>query len=627
MTLEESFYTAWLDTRAKALDIFSSHAYFPEETDTDQYCDCLNFLQNGITVIFTEAVQGLTNIDASIVGGCFEHLRLGFRNVKSELISRYADESWVDFPISILSNIEPYLLDNFSKEFNDNAESSKKNTVFENWGTWFSGKKKESIPAVSEETFRELTESNIKQMLAEFNIASFQIMDNHSWHDHFLNTQEIYKAIKQSHKRNGLPCDNLGADKRLNIVISENFLNERKWLGIQSKTNASFSIFINPVPADLQITWAHEYTHFLDRLAAHVYYQQNDTDEEISSFSHLALNSVVNQKPIKNKALKIMAEIMSAAIGGVSAEEFAQKMKNTIDLVKKDITFKIILEALPEKEKTWDQLSLTERQLLINKCRISELTDFIMIEMSNYPNATFGLSEVDTVMSVEGEKKVYSKFFVPDIISNIIDKVPSLDQYAMHANLIEYLKEDLASDVKLIMNQHNLVIYKDHSIYNDRFFLSPGNIITQNAQNKNLVKYQVLDYDKPLELLARMSENLQAPLLDTYEFNNLESQTKHDFMTPMLGKEERMMLCAALHGMANYVGINVTQIALEELPCVIPNNIDISLELPINNPSDFMYANPNQIVPDEAHRKLILQNIEKIKEASIEPAKVFPRKE
>jgi hypothetical protein len=627
MTLEESFYTAWLDTRAKALDIFSSHAYFPEDTDVQKYNKCIEHIRDGVHILFTEAVQGLTNIDSQVVANCFEHIRLGVRNIKSELVNDYVHETWFDFPMSILGNIDTYLLDNFSKKFNDDAEPAKKNTVFESWGTWFSGKKKESTPAVSEDTFKELTELHINQMLVEFNIASFQIMDSHSWHENFFNVQQVYKAIKQSHKRNGLPCLNLGADKRLNIIMSEKFLNERKWLGIQSKTNASFSIFINPVPSDIQITWAHEYTHFLDRLAAHIYYQQNEVQEEISSFSHLALNAVVNQTPINNKALRIMAETMSAAIGGVSAEEFGQKMKSTIDVVKKDITLKIIVETLPEKDQTWNNLTNTEKQILINKCRISELTDFIMVEISNYPNATFGLSELDTVMSIEGEKKIYSKFFVPDIIANIVEKVPSLDQYSMHTNLLEYLKEDLAKDVKLIMNQHNLVIYKDHSVYNDRFFLSPGNLITQNAQNKNIAKYQVLDYDKPLELLARMSENLQFPLLDNYEYNNLENTDKSDFMNPILGKEERMMLCAALHGMASYAGIKISETDLEELPCVIPDNVDISLDLPISNPADFIYANPNHIVPDEAHRKLILQNIERIKEKNNEPSRAFPRKE
>jgi hypothetical protein len=627
MTLEESFYTAWLDTRAKALDIFSSHAYFPEETDTQKYNKCIEHIRDGIHVLFTEAVQGLTNIDSNVVTNCFEHIRLGIRRIKSELVNDYVNETWFDFPMSILGNIDTYLLDNFSKKFNEDAEPAKKNTVFESWGTWFSGKKKESTPAVSEDTFKELTELHINQMLVEFNIASFQIMDNHTWHENFFYVQEVYKAIKRSHKRNGLPCINLGADKRLNIIMSEKFLNERKWLGIQSKTNASFSIFINPVPSDIQITWAHEYTHFLDRLAAHVYYQKNEVQEEISSFSHLALNAVVNQTSINNKALKVMAETISAAIGGVSAEEFGQKMKSTIDIVKKDITLKIIIEALTEKDKTWNSLTNTEKQILINKCRISELTDFIMVEISNYPNATFGLSEVDTVMSIEGDKKIYSKFFVPDIIDNIVEKVPSLEPYSMHANLIEYLKEDLAKDVKLIMNQHNLVIYKDHSVYNDRFFLSPGNLITQTAQNKNSTKYQVLDYDKPLELLARMSENLQLPLLDNYEYNNLESEDKSDFMNPILGKEERMMLCAALHEMAKYAGIKIFETDLEQLPCVIPDNVDIYLDLPLSNPDDFIYANPNHIVPDEAHRKLILQNIERIKEKNDESFKIFPRKE
>lgn len=629
MNIEESFYNAWLETREKALGAFSSRAYFHEETNTKKYYECTQFIKNELESLFDESVKGII-IDENIADHCFEHLRFGIRNIKSNLINKYLDETWVDFPISVLNNIEPYLLDNFSKRFNKYDESVKKhfdkfNNLIESCGTWFISKKKLVAKGLTEEIFRELTELHIKQMIAEFNIASFQIMDDNSWYENFSYTQQIYKVIKQSHKRIGLPCENLGADKKLNIIISEKFLNERNWLGIQSKTNASFSIFINPVPYDIQLTWSHEYTHFLDRLAAHVYYQQNETEEEISSFSHLALNEVVTQKTIKNKSLKIMAETMSAAIGGVSAEEFGLKMKQTIDVVRKHITLKIIVEALHEKEKTWDNLSLTERQILINKCRMSELTDFIMLEISNHPNATFGLSENDTVMAIEGDKKTISNLFVPDIIANIVDKIKELDQYAMHSNLTEYLKEDLAKDVKLIMNQHNLVIYKDHSIYNDRFFLSPGNLITQTAQDKNISKYQVLDYDKPLELLARMSENLQAPLLDKFAYKNLGNKTKSDFMNPILGKEERMMLCAALHGMANYVGIKVVENDLEQLSCVMPNNVDIAFDFSINDPSDFAYANPNQIVPHESHRKLILQNIEKIKEKKADSFIAFPK--
>lgn len=617
MTIEDPFYSAWLDTRQKAIDIFSTHAYFNEETDTTKYYKCIQNIQDGFLVLFTDAIKNIKQVDNNVVADCFEHINVGIRNIKDSVVSNYVDENWVDFPFSILNNIYPYLLDNYSKqviEYNDSVKRhfDKFNILLQSWGTWASSKKRESAKE-SQENFRKLTEDNIRGMIREFNIASFQIMDTHDWYQTFINIQNIYKVIKQSHKRIGLPCDNLGADKRLNIVVSENFLNERNWLGIQSKTNESFSIFINPTPQDAQITWAHEYTHFLDRLAAYTYYQKNPIEEKISSFSHLALNLVVNQTPIKNNALKIMAETMSAAIGGVSAEEFSEKMKKTVEVVKNHITLKIIVETLPEKEKTWDDLSLTERQILINKCRISELTDFIMREISNQPNATFSLSADDTVISFEGNKQVDSKLFVPDIIANILDKIKDLDPYSMHTNLLDYLKEDLAKDVRLIMNQHNLAIYKDHSSYDDRFFLSPGNIVTQKAQNKNTSQYQVLDYDKPLELLARMSENLQAPLLNNYEYNNLENKTKADFMNPILGKEERMMLCAALHSMANYVGITVVENDLEHLPCVIPDNVDFDLAMQLT-PSDFVYANPNQIVPDEARRKLILQNIVSIKE-------------
>ena len=619
MSLEESFYRAWLDTKEKALRMFSCQAYFSNENDREKFDTAIEFITNSLETTFHNSVQGLEHVESTSIVKCFNKMNLELQDLKNKVVEEFGNECWIDYPISILSNFQSYLLDNFLTEFNQNK--TKQKTKFSNLKKAYSiinnfFTKKDEKFATAEETYKQLTLTNIYKMMDELKLASIQIMDDVSWYKKFLNIQQIYNAIKESHKRIGLPVNNLGANRKLNLIISESFLNEQKWSGIQSKTNASFSIFLTPSPVDINKTWIHEYTHFLDRLAAHVYYQENKTDEELSSFSHIALNAVVNQNPIHNIALNIMAETMSATIGGVSSREFASKIQKSIKDTKDNITKKILIEILPEKESTWNTLEPSEKQTLLHHTRIPEVTDFIMLEVSNHPKATFNLNDKDTLVSIEGENVTISNLFVPDVIHSIYEKINTLDPFVMHSNLLEYIKESLAEDVTSIMNSHNLYIYKDHSIYDDRFFISPGNDLIKQAQDAQKSDSDITFsyYDKPLELLARMVESLQNPLMTNYDYKNLELITKKDFACPILSREERMMICATIQSVARYVGIDVPQNELDQLPCVSPEKIDEAFQLPINDISDFKYANTNQLIPDEVTKKEILTHIFKNRE-------------
>ncbi len=614
MQSEDYFYPIWLNTKNKALSMLLSHAYFPEEFNQHKYNSAMVFIYHSLHNIFHESTKPKEAFNQNEINSFIWEISNGIKETQNELYNRYHSEPWIDFPISTLTNLPQYLTEYINLIVSKKSRISKhfeKVNSLRDFLTSF-------IPQISlnqksETVYKELTEVMIKQMIEEFKLSSLQIMDRDSWHQNFINIQDIYTSIKESHVKIGLPIKNLGANEKLNLVISKNFLNERDWVGFSSKTGASFSIFISPQNSDTSKIWIHEYTHFLDRLAAYVYYQGKNNEEELSSFSHIALDYVTNQKPIHNKSLKIMAEAMAATIGGVKSEEFADKITNSIKLTKENITFKILIETLPNKETTWESLDPTERQILLNKTKISELTNFIMLEVSNHPNASFNLNENDTIIATEGHNHTNSNLFVPDLIQSINDRLPALDVFLMHSNLLEYIKENLPKDVSNIMTQNNLFIYKDHSIYNDRFFISPGNNITKQAQKAQTdeLKATFSYYDKPLELLARMSESLQNPILNNYEYKRLETKEKNDFINPILGKYERMMVCATLQGMASYVGIEVPLNDLSQLPCVIPQKIEDTLNLPTNDMADFKYATPNHLMPSEEKCKEILSGIEK----------------
>jgi hypothetical protein len=614
MLSKDFFYPIWLNTKNKAMSMLLSHAYFPKDFNQQHYNSAMVFIYHSFHSVFHKSIKNMESINRYEIEPFINDIDNGIKDIHDELYNRYNSEPWIDFPISTLTNLPSYLTEYI------HLIAIKKSTLRKHFDKFNSLKDfligwipQISLNHKSENVYKELTEVIINQMIEEFKLSSLQIMDRDSWQQNFINIQDTYNSIKESHLKIGLPIRNLGANEKLNLVISKNFLNEKDWVGFSSKTATSFSIFISPQNSDTSKIWIHEYTHFLDRLAAYVYYQSKNNEQELSSFSHIALDYVTNQKPIHNKSLKIMAEAMAATIGGVKSEEFADKITNSIKLTKENITFKILTETLPNKEKSWESLDPTERQILLSKTKISELTNFIMLEVSNHPNASFNLNEDDTIIAIEGHNHTNSNLFVPDLIQSIHDRLPSLDVFLMHSNLLEYIKEDLPKDVSEIMTKNNLFIYKDHSIYNDRFFISPGNNITKQAQQAQTDELNATFsyYDKPLELLARMSESLQNPILNNYEYKRLEIKEKNDFINPILGKYERMMVCATLQGLAAYVGIEVPLNDLSQLPCVIPQKIEDTLNLRTNDMADFKYATPNHLIPSEEKCKEILIGIEK----------------
>lgn len=618
MNLEQSFNVAWENTHKKSHALFPTNSFFNHDVNSENFLIANEFIHKGLDFFFHSCLNETTTINTDSIVNLFDNLRSGIKEIKLVVFENHKDEPWLDTCIAKLNNMPTYLIESFAKDFNDIHLEDIKFSKFKSISAYFDkfiNKKENLIKKNSEDTYRELTELHINKILNEWNLASIHLLDKKSWQEHFGDVQNIYNSVNLCHKQNGLPTLNLGADKKLNLVLSTDFLNDMKWDGFQTNTNSSFSIFIQPEQLNINKTWTHEYTHFLDRLAAQKYHNEYNDDIHISTFSHLALDSLFHHKSPRNDALKIMTETMSATVGGLNSQDFYKKIATTVNNVQQDIKMKVIFSTLPDNNKTWESLSQTEQYILLHNPSITKIVNFIMLQVSNHPNGSIGLTNNDTLAAFEGDKIHDSHIFIPDVIHDIVQKI-NLNQFSMHSNLIEYIKDDLFNDIKEIMQKNNLVIYKDHSIYDDRFFFSPGNDATKAAQkiqdDDNTIQFSY--YDKPLELLARMSENLQDPLMNNYEYNCwIKKEKTNKFIQPILGKDERMMLCATLHSMARYVGIEVPNYDLEHLPCVLPQNIDATFNLPVDDISQLQFAKPNQIIPDESHKKDILQKIEQLR--------------
>ncbi len=614
MIRQNNNVTAWKNTKDRLISLISFKKFFLNEVVVlHNYTNCISDTKTMIVSLFDESEDDVfflkeknrIEFEISILDG--------IKEIKRNIIEKYIEEKWIDLPVVLLNIVKH----NIFKFFDEELES------LENVEKFFSFKKIKEIFILDldrekynkdSETYKDLCISLSEEMIKKFNLSAIVFFDENSWYESFSNLQNIYSAIKKSMERVGLPLDNLGCYQSLSLIISDRFLSEQNWSGFQSKTNASSTIFINPNDPDLNLAWIHEYTHFLDRMAIHHFYMERQYEKNISTFSHLALDCVIHNEPINNKPLQIMAETMSATIGGVCSEEFYGKINNTIQNFKLNLILDFINNTLPNPKEDWEKLTEPEQQLLIWRSKITEVINFVIWEVSDYPNAIFTISENEYLISVEGNKKINSGICVNDIVESIVGKTNKLNGEIIKEKIYPYLYENLSKKLKEIMNFHNLAIYKDHSVYEERFFLSLGNELSINYSDKQKEKADTVNfsyYDKPLEILARMAESLMVPLITKYEYRNLSDTDKNEKI--ILGRDERILICVVLHSMARYIGINVPNVDYDNIPCLFAESVEILTNIETKTSDDYKYVETNNIIPDEETKKNIVSIVKSIK--------------
>lgn len=589
-------------TRDKILSLFSINSYINANLNAEKFNIALEKVKKDIFLLMSEQIIKKNNPKDTI-----SNIALGIQQIKYEIVDLNVEEKWLDVLISIISNAEILVEEYFKKELEKEQTTNKlfsikkiaslKEKVVETV-------KKASIKNSKELLHKNLAEDNIKRMLNDFNLASFHVMDGINWENIYIGTQILYKEITTSMRIVGLPSKNLGCYKNLNIIISESLLSEQDWFGFQSKTNASFSIFINPYSKDLNLTWIHEYTHFLDRLAAHSFYLENSCEHHVSTFSHLALDYVTSGETIWNKPLKIMAEAMSAIIGGVNSESFYIKINESINNLRTSLATDFIFNVLPNGKADWNILTEPERQLILWRSKLPQIINFAMFEASSHPQALFALNEDEFLCSVEGDRKINSLINIDDIVDSISDKTQKIDKKELKDKLLPYMHIGFSKTIRRVMNSNNLIVYKDYEIYSDKFFLSLGNDLSLHLHEKQMnadLKFSY--YDKPLEMLARLTESLLDKL--TTNDSNITFNKKI-----VLNKKERYLVCMTLQSMARYVGIDVPNLKSEEIPCLRLDYDNNALK----ETSEIMNIPFSIVIPNETVQEDIIMNISKIKE-------------
>ncbi len=604
---------AWEKTKDRLISLISFKKFFlNEEIQLHTYNSCISDTKKMLISLFDESEDDVFFLKEKNRIEFERNIFDGIKEIKKTIIENYIEEKWIDLPVVLLNIVKHNIFKFFDEEL-EQIESVEKLFSFKKIKEIFVIDLDKDKNNKDSETYKDLCISLSEEMIKKFNLSSIVFFDENSWYESFTNLQNIYGAIKKSMERVALPLENLGCYQSLSLIISDRFLSEQNWSGFQSKTNASSTIFINPNDPDLILVWIHEYTHFLDRMAIHHFYMERQYEKNISTFSHLALDCVIHNEPINNKPLQIMAETMSATIGGVCSEEFYVKINNSIQNFKLNLILDFINNTLPNPKEDWENLTEPEQQLLIWRSKITEVINFVIWEVSDYPNAIFTISENEYLVSVEGNKIINSGICVNDIVESIVGKTSKLNGEIIKEKIYPYLYENLSKRLKEIMSFHNLAIYKDHSVYEERFFLSLGNDLSITYSDKQRELSDTVNfsyYDKPLEILARMAESLMKPLITQSEYENLSEMDKVEKM--ILGREERILICVVLHSMARYIGINVPDVEYDNIPCLFAESIEIASVLNEDG-DDYRYVETNHIIPNEETKKNILSIVKSIK--------------
>ncbi len=616
MNKEKILQNSWNKLKEEVLAIFSLNSYLNKDVSAEKFNNCLNEFKNEIEVLFNSKIRQVKKLDENNFNSFIDSFESDFKSIKYIIGNKYIEEKWIDVVVSIFTNIQECIHQRFLFNLNEQEKLINNNSINKLLSFKEIFNFKILKPTVNEqcdaEKYKELTEQSIKNMLDEFNLASIHLLaDSSTWEERYQDIQRIHGQIAKSMKKVGLPTKNMGCYKNLNLILSKSLFDNNDWDGFQSKTNASFSIFINTEAKDLDVIWIHEYTHFLDRLAAHAFYKEKETDNHLSTFSHIALDCIANGETIRHKPLKIMAEMMAATIGGVSAENFYINIKNSIEKLKTSLIMDIVDHMIDYKRAVWEELSETEKQLILWRSKITEIVNFILLEISNSKESYFTINEDEFIISIEGDKKINSGISVNDLVSNILEKTNKLSELEIKNNLLPYFYKKITTNINQIMRKHNLIVYKDSGVYAERFFLALGNDIVKNFVNKQAksnIKFSY--YDKPLEILARMVESLLNPLVSNLEYKNVSDIEKQSKL--ILGIDDRVLLCLALHSMARYVGIEVKKFNAKNIPCLVPNQLEDTVSVDIGNKLSTQQDNNNYVIANEEIRVEIIDNITNI---------------
>lgn len=412
--------------------------------------------------------------------------------------------------------------------------------------------KNESISSISEDVWEQLAKDSLNKLLVDFDFKSISIMGQQPWIELYTWANDTYKVMKDAQENIGLSQTSAGLNKTINLCYSPDSLFYRSMDGFVYKNKNSYTLFLSQLPYNEQkCIWQHEYTHLLDMYMGDKYIERVNlvTDSKANLFlSHLSmatpkisLNFDESKDFLLNQAMVWTSEAMSMLLNGKNYEDSKEYQKRTNEIFLDEVSRYIVISILPDQEKTWLGLDIESQNKILNDDSLKILVNYL---------ATLIYYNDDSVLSDEALSSDYKEKLKN--FSSLICSITSQEITSFFNNSLDFIEKNkvqFSQDIKSYINKFSYTCSGNKNFFPTSESVDYARSVSIFSNNDYWVK--------PLEVLARASEDLQMPLvIGTQDFHNKNKSLKDSLIT-QLNKEERIILITAIQSMAKSLGLKI----------------------------------------------------------------------
>lgn len=438
--------------------------------------------------------------------------------------------------------------------------------------------KKESLD------YEKITEYLVRKTMDELNLNCIQLDRHLNWKEKCEALENVIRIIKRTTNKIGLPIENVGANGKLSLYITNSYLKKNNYSGLHIWGIKGSLIVLDYESEQLEETWLHEYIHFLDKEFSKKYLmEQQENIQNIktipkSSISQIILQKISSNENLNHPMLSKIAPLITLMLTGKNVEEYQKDILQMKENIKNQLCKNLFY--LPTK--------FIEKNEIINETMKTLIEQYI-----NMPHASFSFHENHDLEMMDENKKMIihlEQFWYQ--ISFFCQK-EKIDFNTFQQNIKNHIiqisgeRSHFGNHLKNLLEEHKLLVLGDTSnnapiIYKvDNKITNAAHILQKEKKKQEDIftpKYWLL----PLEILARVGQDLVNPILEKYEDDYIEENEKDDvvYLYPYLGKKERELFLNMLHNMADYIGIKNINFDLNSIESLYPNmNIDLDLDV------------------------------------------------
>ena len=452
--------------------------------------------------------------------------------------------------------------------------------------------KKESLD------YEKITEYLVRKTMDELNLNCIQLDRHLNWKEKCKALERVIRIIKKTQNKIGLPIENIGINEKLSLYITNNYLKKNNYSGLHVWDMKGSLIVLDYESEQLEETWLHEYIHFLDKEFAKKYLmEQQENIENIktipkSSISQIILQKISSNENLNHPILSKIAPLITLMLTGKNVLEYQKDILQAKENIKNQLSKNLFY--LPTK--------FIKKNEIINETMNTLIEQYI-----NMPHASFSFLENHDLEIMDENKKIIihlENFWHQIYLSCQNEKIDFHNfQQNMKNNIIQKSGErsHFGNHLKNLLEEHKLLVLGD-TLNNAPIIYKVDNKITNAAHilQKQKKKQEDIFTPKywllPLEILARVGQDLVNPILEKYEDDYIDENEKDDvvYLYPYLGKKERELFLNILHNMADYIGIKNINFDLNSIEALYPNlNIDLDENMNI----DLKMHQQNLLIP------------------------------